>query len=101
MNLRWPYARRLLVIRLDASGDLLMCTPALHALSKAGYEITLLTSTAGSLVSTRIDAVCQTYIFDSPWMKASGTASGQSTREMAKRLREQSFDGAVIMHSYS
>lgn len=101
MRPAWPSACRLLVIRLDASGDLLMCTPALHALRDAGHQVCLLTSPAGALVGSRSAAVSQVMIFDSPWMKASATVTHRATLDLAEALRHMSFDGAVIMHSYS
>lgn len=101
MHSIWPDARRLLVIRLDASGDVLMCTPALQALCHSGHEISLLTSSAGALVGTRCESVSQVMIFDSPWMKASATSAADATLAIAKTLRMEAFDGAVIMHSYS
>ena len=97
----WPDARRLLVIRLDASGDVLMCTPALHALSSSGHEISLLTSSAGALVGTRCESVSRVVIFDSPWMKASAASAAEATQAIAKSLRSGAYEGAVIMHSYS
>ncbi len=101
MKRRWPAHARLLVIRLDASGDLLMCTPALHALAQAGFTLSLLTSSAGALVGTRSSAVRQVICFDPPWMKASAATSARASVAIAQQLREQAFDGAVIMHSYS
>lgn len=101
MRAPWPVRCRLLVIRLDASGDLLMCTPALRALAQAGHDLSVLTSSAGAMVATRCDMIHQVLTFDSPWMKASADCSALSTRAMANILRSASFDGAVIMHSYS
>ncbi len=101
MRAPWPDRCRLLVIRLDASGDLLMCTPALRALAQAGHDLSVLTSSAGAMVATRCDMIHQVLTFDSPWMKASADCSTLSTRAMANILRSASFDGAVIMQSYS
>lgn len=101
MSSGWPAACRLLVIRLDASGDLLMCTPALRGLHAAGHQLSLLTSSTGALVGSRCDAISQLMIFDSPWMKASTMTTHRETLIVAEILRSQSFDGSVIMHSYS
>ncbi len=101
MQSAWPAACRLLVIRLDASGDLLMCTPALHALRDAGYQVSLLTSSTGALVGSRCGAISEVIVFDSPWMKASSAVSSGATIAVAKTLQARAFDGAVIMQSYS
>lgn len=92
---------RLLAVRLDAAGDVLMCSPALRALHEAGHHVTLLTSAAGALAGERIDAVDALDIWAAPWMKASATTEPDCIPAMAMRLRERSFDGAVIFCSYS
>lgn len=101
MRAGWPSRGRLLVIRLDASGDVLMCTPALHALRDAGHHVSLLTSSAGALVGSRCGAVSQVIVFDCPWMKASASVGSRAVQTIAETLRVHAFDGAVIMHSYS
>lgn len=92
---------KLLIVRLDASGDVLMCTPAIHALRHAGFQLSLLTSTSGALVGSRLDDIDQVIIFDAPWMKASSGGSGAQMLAMAEQLRGCDFDAAVILHSYS
>ncbi len=48
---------KLLALRLDAAGDVLMCTPALHALASDGHRVSLMTSTAGAPAAEYIDAI--------------------------------------------
>ena len=50
----WTDARRILAVRLDTLGDVLMTTPALRALKEGcpGGHVTLLTSSAGAAVRT-------------------------------------------------
>ena len=98
---RWPGARKLLAIRLDASGDVLMCTPALHALADAGFRVSLLTSASGALVGSRLDGIDSLIVFEAPWMKASAASDRTLTLTVAERLRTQGFDGCIILHSYS
>lgn len=92
---------KLLAIRLDAAGDVLMCTPALRALAECGHEVTLLTSPAGARAGERAEGVAAVLIWQAPWMKASTAATMDSVPEMACQLREQAFDGALIFTSYS
>ena len=49
----WRAARHVLAVRLDAMGDVLMTTPALHAIKAAHAErrLTLLTSPAGAAMT--------------------------------------------------
>src|SRR5688500_8849049 len=59
MSQPWQSARRLLCVRLDALGDVLMTTPALRALKQTGAsrEITLLTSPAGAAIARHVPEI--------------------------------------------
>ncbi len=92
---------KLLAVRLDAAGDVLMCTPALRALAEGGHQLTLLTSAAGALAGERAEGVAAVLRWQAPWMKASAAATMASVPDMARQLRELAFDGAVIFTSYS
>ncbi len=100
----WNDARRILCVRLDALGDVLMTTPALAALKEscAGRRITLLTSSAGAAVAPLLPMVDETIVYDPPWMKATPPrVSSAGDRELIERLRIEQFDGAVIFTVYS
>lgn len=92
---------KLLAIRLDSAGDVLMCSPALRALHEHGHQVTLLTSAAGALAGERIDGVADVICWAAPWMKASAALTAGCVPAMAAQLRQQGFDGAVIFTSYS
>lgn len=92
---------KLLAIRLDAAGDVLMCSPALRALHEGGHELALLTSPAGALAGERIEGVTQVLRWQAPWMKSSTACDADCVPAMAAQLRGQAFDGAVIFCSYS
>lgn len=92
---------KLLAIRLDAAGDVLMCAPALRALAEAGHQVTLLTSAAGALAGERLDSVDRVLCWSAPWMKASVPAAPDSVPAMAAQLASAGFDGALIFTSYS
>ncbi len=101
----WPDAERILCVRLDAMGDVLMTTPALRALRDSGppsRSITLLTSPSGAAVSRLIPEIDATITYDAPWMKATGAKpDGSSDRAFIDRLREARFDAAAIFTVYS
>ncbi len=92
---------KLLAIRLDSAGDVLMCSPALRALHEHGHRVTLLTSAAGAMAGERIDGVSEVIRWAAPWMKAGAPVSPGQVPDMARQLRRQGFDGAVIFCSYS
>jgi lipopolysaccharide heptosyltransferase II len=100
----WARARRLLCVRLDAIGDVLMTTPALRALrhSVPGRRLTLLTSPGGAEAARLVPEVDDVIVYEAPWMKAAAPrVNGRAEAAMADRLREEAFDGAVIFTVYS
>lgn len=100
----WRQAKRILCVRLDALGDVLMTTPAIGALRDAGTqrEISLLTSPAGALIAPLIPIVDRTLCYEAPWMKASAEyKNAGADREQIERLRREQFDAAVIFTVYS
>lgn len=100
----WQQARRILCIRLDTIGDVLMTTPAIRALKEArpGRFITLLTSTPGRVAASLIPEVDDVIVYDPPWMKATQPRRDSSCDvDMIDRLRRQNFDAAVIFTVYS
>jgi lipopolysaccharide heptosyltransferase II len=100
----WSAARRILAVRLDTVGDVLMTTPAIRALKRgrAGREVTLLTSAPGAVAGRLVDEIDRVLVYDAPWLKASA-ARRDSRRDhaMAARLRRMGFDAAVIFTVYS
>lgn len=101
MSAGWQNVRRLLCVRLDSIGDVLMSTPALRALRDSlGCHITLLTSAAGAAVAPFVPEIDDSIVFAAPWMKAS---AGEPTNdaEMLARLAAGNFDAAVIFTVYS
>ena len=101
---KWQRARRILCVRLDAIGDVLMTVPALRAVKGAANNrrITLLTSKSGAAVASLIGEIDEVIEYESPWMKAT-TTRDDSTRDwqMIDFIRRQKFDAAVIFTVYS
>ncbi|MDB5933711.1 MAG: glycosyl transferase [Massilia sp.] len=98
----WDGARNVLCVRLDALGDVLMCTPALRALRQArpGRRLTLLTSPSGAAAAPFIDELDAVIAYQAPWMKNSA-ADAPAAGAFVDTLAAQRFDGAVIFTSYS
>jgi lipopolysaccharide heptosyltransferase II len=71
----WRSARRILCVRLDSLGDVLMCTPALRALRAAlpGRKLTLLGSAAGAAALPFIPELDDVIVHAAPWMKGAAT----------------------------
>src|SRR4051812_36454584 len=96
----WHGVRRLLAVRLDSIGDVLMTTPAIRALKETlGCQVTLLTSHAGAAVGPLVPEIDDAMVFAAPWMKATSGLTGDLL--MMEELRARSFDAAVIFTVYS
>ena len=100
----WDSARRVLCVRLDAAGDVLMTEPALRALASSlpGRRLTLLTSSSGSQAARLIPYLDHILVHEVPWMKSGPTDSARvDDLALVERLRAQRFDGAVIFTVYT
>lgn len=101
---RWQRAERILCVRLDTLGDVLMTTPALRALkeTRPGRHLALLTSGAGAAAAGLVPEIDETIVYDAPWLKATAPRrDSQPERDMAERLRCGRFDAAVIFTVFS
>lgn len=99
----WRSARRVLAVRLDNLGDLLMTTPALAALrdSLPRAHITLLASPAGAAAAEHLPMVDAAWSFRAPWMPLGADEAAAATQREAEallveRLAAGGFDAAVI-----
>ncbi|HEY2065393.1 MAG TPA: glycosyltransferase family 9 protein [Gemmatimonadaceae bacterium] len=97
----WAVVRRVLCVRLDTLGDVLMTTPALRAVREhggaRGCEVTLLTSAPGAAVAALVPVIDDAIVYEAPWLKAS-PEHGDASRDaaMIDLLRSRRFDAAII-----
>lgn len=83
-------------------GDFVMSAPAIRALKQTfSSRITVLTSTMGALVAPYLPEVDAVIVFDLPWIKAKEVGASEQIFELVARLREKSFDAAVIFTVFS
>jgi lipopolysaccharide heptosyltransferase II len=100
----WKHARRLLCIRLDSLGDVLMMTPAIRALkgAVAGRHVTLLTSSSGAAVARLVPEIDEVLVYEAPWVKATAPrADSHADRQLIAELQARCFDAAVIFTTFS
>ncbi|MFB3819787.1 MAG: lipopolysaccharide heptosyltransferase II [Candidatus Methylomirabilales bacterium] len=100
----WESAERILCVRADGVGDLLMTTPAIRALRESGpgRRVTLLTSSWAAEAAWLVPEVDDVLVHDAPWVKATPPRSdSRAEHAMAALLRECRFDAAVIFTVYS
>ena len=109
---RWQQLERVLMIRLDGLGDVLMCTPAMAAVraSLPRARLTLLTSPAGGGLAPHLPWIDTVLPFAAPWVRAGREAAGDMTgagsaeaqqpghreRALLRRLRRERFEAALI-----
>jgi lipopolysaccharide heptosyltransferase II len=103
MRPSWDKARRLLCVRLDSLGDVLMCTPALRALREriVGRSLTLLTSPGAAGLLPFVPEIDEVITYEAPWMKGGMQHEPEADLALASQLAQRGFDGAVILTSYS
>jgi lipopolysaccharide heptosyltransferase II len=103
MSTAWDKARNILCVRLDALGDVLMCTPALRALRAGppGRRLTLLTSPGAALAAPYISELDDVIPYEAPWIKSSASHAAAADLACAALLATRGFDAAVIFTTYS
>jgi lipopolysaccharide heptosyltransferase II len=103
MNPAWNPVRRILCVRLDSLGDVLMCTPAMRALrqSPPARVLTLLTSPGAAAALPFIPELDTAIAWQAPWMKSSSPGDPGADSALVARLAAQRFDAAVIFTTYS
>lgn len=96
----WRAPARVLAVRLDQLGDVLMTTPALRAMRQAWPKahLTLLTSPAGAALAPCLDSVDEVQATQVPWMKNGqpGDTPGEAEAALVERLRAGHHDAVVI-----
>jgi lipopolysaccharide heptosyltransferase II len=90
----WHPARRVLAVRTDNLGDVLMTTPALAALKATlRCHLTLLASPAGTAAVPHLPCVDDAIAVRAPWSKQ---ARPDALDAIVRRVREGRFDAGVI-----
>ena len=101
---RWQGARKVLLVRLDNLGDVLLNTPAFHAVKAALPEasLSLLTSPVGAQVGQLHPDIDQVLVYQAPWVDPWQRLAQDSQREqqIIARLKAEQFDGAIIFTSF-
>jgi len=94
--------KRILCIRADNMGDVIMSAPAIRALKDSfGARITLLTSKMGSLIAPYLQEIDEVIAADLPWVKTNGQPSVGELFVLAEQLKSMKFHLAVIFTVYS
>jgi ADP-heptose:LPS heptosyltransferase len=97
----WQGIKKILVMRLDNMGDLLMSSPAIRALKKTfDCSITLLTSSMAAGIAKYLYGVDEVIVYNAPWVK-SEINDMASFYSMADLIKAKQFDGAIAFTVFS
>lgn len=100
MQLLYKDYKKILCIRLDTMGDVIMTTPALRALKETFPQsnLTILTSSNGSRITPYISFLDKTIVYDAPWVK---NKSKRKFGDIVNEIKRNSFDCAIIFTNFS
>jgi ADP-heptose:LPS heptosyltransferase len=94
-------SRRLLVVRLDSMGDVLVCGPAIRAVAAAADSLTLLTGPLGESAGRLLPGVDEVLVWNCPWIANPAPAvSPAEVAGLVDRLAALRLDEAVILTSF-
>ncbi|MDP9434615.1 MAG: glycosyltransferase family 9 protein [Actinomycetota bacterium] len=100
----WRALRRVLAVRLDNLGDVVMVTPALRALRAAlapGARLDLLASPAGATLAPLLPDVDEVQVLRAVWQDASGALPHDPARELDLVDRLRGYDAVVVFTSFA
>jgi ADP-heptose:LPS heptosyltransferase len=94
-------SRRVLVVRLDSMGDVLVSGPAIRAVAAAADHLTLLTGPLGEDAARLLPGVDGVLVWACPWiLNPPPRVSPAEFTELLGRLASLRFDEAVILTSF-
>jgi len=93
--------RRVLAVRLDNLGDVLLTGPALRALAAGGDEVALLAGPHGADAGRLLPGVHEVLVWRCPWIDGCPEpVDTVEVQQLASRLQVRRFDAAVIFTSF-
>lgn len=99
-----PAAPRILLLRLDNIGDVVLLAPAVAAMRAAQPDahLTLLTSPAGAQGAALVPGLDEVIAHRASWQQlTAGTVDPEAERGLIGRLREGAYDAAIVFTSFS
>jgi ADP-heptose:LPS heptosyltransferase len=93
-------ADRVLVVRLDSLGDVVICGPAVRAVAAHAGHVTVLAGPRGAEAARLLPGADEVLVFDAPWISPEGRpVVPAAVAELVERLRGR-FDAALVLTSY-
>lgn len=92
---------RVLAVRLDSDGDVLLTGPAIRSLAHTADRLDLLVSPAGRAAAELLPSVADVLVFDAPWTGyAPADVDQGAIRALISRIRRRHYSKAVIFTSF-
>jgi ADP-heptose:LPS heptosyltransferase len=93
--------RRILAVRLDNDGDVLLTGPAIRALEVRGGIVDLLVAPSGLSAARLLPGVGDVMVFDPPWSGfESPSTDAELVLDLVEQIRQRSYAEAVIFTSF-
>lgn len=95
----WLQAERVLLVRLDNLGDVLMTTPAMAAVRRSlpNARLTLLASRSGAAAVPHLPMLDDAIVYQAPWVQGGEhDVSGEADRRLLERVVAERYDAAII-----
>ena len=93
-------AGRVLVVRLDSLGDVVICGPAVRAVAAGAARVTVLAGPRGAQAARLLPGVDDVLVFDAPWVSPDGgPLDPAAVAALVERLRGR-FDAALVLTSF-
>lgn len=92
---------RVLAVRLDSDGDVLLTGPALRALRAGADRLDLLASPAGAHAAALLPGIDEVLVFDAPWSGLTPAPVEPAALDgLLSRLHDGRYDEAVVFTSF-
>lgn len=94
-------ARRVLVVRADSLGDVLLAGPAVRAIATSGASVTMLCSPVGAAAARRLPGVDDVAVHRLPWIDADPEPVARDAMDrLVDDLAARDFDEAFVLTSF-
>jgi len=94
-------AGRILVVRTDNDGDVLLSGPAVRAVAGHAAHVTYLCAPSGAAAARLLPGVDDVLVWDPPWSGyAPPPVDGDDVLDLVARVRAGRFDAAVVFTSW-
>jgi ADP-heptose:LPS heptosyltransferase len=92
---------RLLAVRLDSLGDMLVTGPGIRAMAADGAEVTVLAGPRGTEAARLLPGVHDVWTWECPWILPSPEPVDPiDVQALIERLSDAAFDAAVVFTSF-